>query len=117
MTRYAKPPIDYSIDQCCIDPGTVSGEDTRDAIIARQRLEEIRTNPNLLISMDELEDALDDIMTRYAKPPIDYSIDQCCIDPGTPPLWTQPLNLVLIGSILGTGIAGFWIGICWRAAL
>ena len=47
-------------------------------------------------------------MTRYAKPPIDYS---------TYPLWTQPLNLVLIGSILGTGIAGFWIGICWRAAL
>lgn len=37
-------------------------EDTRDAAIARQRLEEIRNDPNLLISGDELQAALDDIL-------------------------------------------------------
>jgi hypothetical protein len=29
----------------------------------------------------------------------------------------RPLDLVLLGSIIGTGITGFWIGICWRLAL
>lgn len=27
----------------------------------------------------------------------------------------RPIELMLLASIVGTGIAGLWIGICWRA--
>jgi len=62
---------------------------------------------------------------HLTRPPLDYPIEATCVDPGVtpkaPPFWPRwsslrPVDLILLGSILGTGIAGLWVGICIRAA-